>query len=82
MTSQNALTTFVRQESSITENVLVSQQIYYSENIELLLDKKYLIQKKPLCPRKKTNLTYRTKKDLEQFCGLWQQILSSKIVFY
>ena len=40
MTSHNALRTFIWQESSMIENVLVLQQICNPENIELLLDDK------------------------------------------
>ena len=60
MTSHNALRTFIRQESSITKNVLDSQQIYNPENIELLLDDKISYAKKGLSQCKKTNITHKT----------------------
>ena len=50
MTSHNALRTFIRQESSITENVLVSQQICNTENTELLLNEKISYAEKTLEP--------------------------------
>lgn len=47
MASQNALGAFTTKESSITENVLASQQICNPENRELLLDDKIFYAEKP-----------------------------------
>ena len=71
MTSHNALRTFIRQESSITKNVLDSQQIYNPENIELLLDDKVSYAKKRFKPMQENK--YHTQnlreKELEQLCA-------------
>ena len=50
MSSHNGLGKFTRKESSITENVLVSQQICNPENIELLLDDKIFYAEKTFKP--------------------------------